>query len=69
MSPLFGDYQESYYLSAVGKLRWAVDLGITDINLEIAILSCYLAQPWSSNLDKKFTFSHILNHTTGVTPS
>ena len=50
LSSVLGDDQASYYWSAIGKLRWAVELRCININPEIAILSGYLAQSWRGRI-------------------
>ena len=58
------DDQLIYYQTIVGQLRWAVKLRRIYINLEIDLLSCYLAQPRHGHLDQVFhTFSFINSRT------
>ena len=59
MFPVLGDDQSSYYLSEIGKLIWDVDLRRIDINLEITLLSRYIAQTRRVHLDQYF---HILSY-------
>ena len=54
MSPVFEVNQENYYQTTVGQLRWAVNLGQININLEIALLSCYLYQLAYGNIYQVF---------------
>ena len=63
MSPVLKDYQADYYHTTVVQLIWAVDLVRIDINLEIALLYSYLAQPRHGHLDEVFhTFSFLKSH-------
>ena len=62
-SPVLSDDQSSYYLCSIGKFRWAVEIGCIDINPEIALISCYLIQPWCGHLDQAFCiFKYIKSH-------
>ena len=54
VSPVFEVNQENYYQTTVGQLRWAVNLGQININLEIALLSCYLYQLAYGNIYQVF---------------
>ena len=63
VSPVLDDKPANYYQTIVGQLRWAVELGRIDINLEISLFSRYLAQPRQGHLDQLFhTFSFLKSH-------
>ena len=63
LSLVLEDDQENYYQIIDGQLRWAVKLGWIDINLEIALLSCYLAQHRHGHIDQVFhTLSFLKSH-------
>ena len=51
----FHEYDQlNYYQNTVGQLIWAVEFRRIKINLEIALLSCYIAQPRHGHLDQVF---------------
>jgi hypothetical protein len=61
--PLLGDDQASYYMSLMGILRWAVELGGIDIYVDVALLSSYMAQPRVGHLQKVLhVFSYLKCH-------
>jgi hypothetical protein len=43
--PLLNADQANYYMSLIGILRWAVELGRLDIYVDVTLLSSYMAQP------------------------
>jgi hypothetical protein len=43
--PLLDPNQASYYMSLIGILHWAVELGRIDICIDMALLSSFMAQP------------------------
>jgi hypothetical protein len=45
VTPLLDPDQSSYYMSLIGILRWAVELGRIDIYIDVALLSSFMAQP------------------------
>ena len=45
MTEELGEYDEAYYHSFIGVLRWIVELGRVDINTELWMLSSHLALP------------------------
>ena len=54
VSLVLEDDQEKYYQTKVRHLRWSIELGRIDINLEIALLSWYLDQPRHGHIDQVF---------------
>ena len=63
MSLVLEDDQANYYNNTVGKLRWILELGTIDINLEISLLSRYLDQTRHGHIDQVFhNFSFIKSH-------
>ena len=60
MSLVLKDNQVNYYHTTVGQMRWSFELGRININLEMGLLSCYLAQPRHGHIDHFFhTFSFL----------
>jgi hypothetical protein len=51
----------SYYNSHIGVLRWAVELGRTDIAVEVSMLSSHLVCPRIGHLDAVFHIFSYLN--------
>ncbi len=45
VSPELGDTDSSYFYSPVGVLRWIVELGCVDIDVEVSMMSSHLALP------------------------
>ena len=63
MSPFLEDNQENYYQTTVGHMRWDVKIRRIYINLEIYLLSRYLAQPRHGHIEQVFhTFSFLKSH-------
>ena len=51
------------YLQLIGILRWAIELGRIDINLEVSLLSQYQANPRIGHLEALYhVFSYLKNH-------
>ena len=50
-SPLLEARLHSRYQQIIGGLRWAVELGRVDINVDVAIMSQYLAAPREGHLE------------------
>lgn len=48
---LVGD-QITMYQELIGELRWAVELGRIDLNLEVSLMSSYLANPREGHLEQ-----------------
>jgi hypothetical protein len=63
VSPLLEDDQASYYMSLIGILQWAVELGRIDIYIDVALLSSYMAQPRVGHLQEVLhVFSYLKCH-------
>ena len=63
MSQFLEDDQENYYQTTVEYIIWAVEIRQIYINLEISLLSRYLAQPRHGHLDLGFhNFSFLKSH-------
>ena len=63
VSPVLEDNKAEYYQNTVGHLRWAIELGRININLEIALLYIYLDQTRHGHVDQVFhTFSSLTSH-------
>jgi hypothetical protein len=63
VSPLLGPDQASYYMSLIGILRWAVELGRIDIYVDVALLSSHLCQPRLGHLEQVFhIFAYLKCH-------
>ncbi len=45
VSPELGDIDASYFHSLVGVLRWIVELGCVDIDVEVSMMSSHLTLP------------------------
>jgi hypothetical protein len=52
VSPLLDPDPANYYVSLIGILRWAVELGHIDIYINVALLSSFLAQPHTGHLQQ-----------------
>lgn len=53
-SPLLGPEKASYFMSLMGVLRWAIELGRLDIMVEAGLLSRFMAAPREGHLDQMF---------------
>ena len=49
VTPELGPEDAAYYHSLIGVLRWIVELGRMDINVELSILSSHLLMPREGN--------------------
>jgi hypothetical protein len=55
--------ESAFYQSAIGILRWMVELGRVDICLEVSLLSSHLALPRRGHLDQVYhIFSYLKSH-------
>ena len=50
--PLLNADQANYYMSLIGILRWAVELGRLDIYVDVTLLSSYMAQPRRGHMEQ-----------------
>jgi hypothetical protein len=53
-SPLLNPERASYYMSLMGILRWAIELGRIDIMVEAGLLARFQAAPREGHLDQLF---------------
>jgi hypothetical protein len=55
--------QANYYMSLIGVLRWAVELGRVDIHVDVALLSSHMAAPRIGHMEQVLhIFSYLKNH-------
>ncbi|MFN9980135.1 MAG: hypothetical protein ACK53Y_09490, partial [bacterium] len=52
VSPLLDPEQANYYMSLIGILRWAVELGRLDIYIDVCLLSSHMCQPRIGHLEQ-----------------
>jgi len=60
-SPILDDRLHSRYQQIIGGLRWAVELGRVDINIDVALMSQYLAQPREGHLEAVYDIIRYLS--------
>ena len=61
-SPELDPYQANYYQSLIGVLRWIVELGRIDINVEASLMASCMALPRQGHLDQLFhIFAYLKN--------
>jgi hypothetical protein len=60
-SSVLSPEQANYYMSLIGKLRRAVELGGSDIYFDATLLSSYMAQP---HMGHKEQVPHIFSYST-----
>jgi hypothetical protein len=51
-SPLLPAEQANYFMSLIGILIWAVELGRLDIYVNVNLLSSYMAQPRIGHMEQ-----------------
>jgi hypothetical protein len=62
-SPLLPAEQANYFMSLIGILRWAVELGRLDIYVNVTLLSSYMAQPRLGHMEQVLhIFSYLKCH-------
>ena len=62
-SPLLTPEQANYYMSLIGILRWAVELGRLDIYIDVTLLSSFMAQPRIGHMEQVLhIFSYLKCH-------
>lgn len=62
-SKLLGPTKASYYMSLMGILRWAIELGRIDIHVEAGLMSRFQAAPREGHLDQVFhIFAYLKNY-------
>ena len=52
ITPELGEEDAAYFHSLIGVLRWIVELGRVDINIEASMLSSYLAMPREGHMQE-----------------
>lgn len=63
VSPELNDAEASYFMSLIGILRWAVELGRVDISVEVSLLSSHMALPREGHLNELFhIFGYLKTH-------
>jgi hypothetical protein len=63
VSPLLEPDQTSYYMSLIGILHWAIELGRIDIYIDVTLLSSFLAQPEVGHMNEVLhIFSYLKCH-------
>jgi hypothetical protein len=63
VSPLLNPEQANYYMSLIGILRWAVELGRIDIHIDVSLLSNFMCQPQLGHLEQVLhLFSYLKHH-------
>ena len=62
-SHLLSPEQANYYMSLIGILRWAVELGRLDIYIDVTLFSSYMAQPCLGHMEQvQHIFSYLKCH-------
>jgi hypothetical protein len=54
VTPELGEDNALYYQNLIGALRWIVELGCVDIDVEVSMMSSHLALPWEGHLKKLY---------------
>ncbi len=63
ISPLLDPDQANYFMSLIGILRWAVELGRIDIYIDVALLSSHMAQPRVGHMEQVIhNFAYLKSH-------
>ena len=63
ISPELGEDDASYYHSQIGVLRWIVELGRIDIDVEVSMMASHLALPREGHLRELYhIFSYLKAH-------
>ena len=69
VSPFCNHEQHTIFQNLIGMLRWIVELGRIDVNLETSLLSSYLASPRIGHLHQALHIFHYLkNHNSSWIP-
>jgi hypothetical protein len=62
-SPHLSPEQANYFMSLIGILRWAVELGRLDIYIDVTLLSSYMTQPRIGHMEQVLhIFSYLKCH-------
>jgi hypothetical protein len=63
VTPELGEADASYYQHLIGILRWIVELGRVDINVEVSMMSSHLAMPREGHLKELYhMFAYLKAH-------
>ncbi len=62
VTPLLEPDQASYFMSLIGILRWAVELGRINIYIDVALLSSFMAQPRIGHMNQVLHIFTYLKH-------
>ena len=63
MSPELGEADASYFHSLIGVLRWIVELGRVDLDVEVSMMSLHLALPHEGHLKEIYhIFAYLKAH-------
>jgi len=63
VSPVLDPEQANYYMSLIGILRWAVELGRIDFYIDVCLLSSYMCQPRVGHLEQVLhRFAYLKHH-------
>ena len=63
VSPEFGEADASYFHSLIGVLRWIVELGRVDLDVEVSMMSSHLALPREGHLKEIYhIFAYLKAH-------
>jgi hypothetical protein len=62
VTPLLEPDQASYFMSLIGILRWAVELGRINIYVDVALLSSFMAQPRIGHMNQVLHIFTYLKH-------
>jgi hypothetical protein len=61
--PILDPEQANYYMNLIGILRWAVELGRVDIDIDVCLLSSYMCQPRIWHLEQVlYIFTYVKHH-------
>jgi hypothetical protein len=63
VSPELGEADASYFRSLIGVLRWIVELGRVDLDVEVSMMSLHLALPCEGHLKEIYhIFAYLKAH-------
>jgi hypothetical protein len=63
VTPELGEADASYYHTLIGVLRWIVELGCVDIDVEVSMMSSHLALPREGHLKELYhIFAYLKAH-------
>ncbi len=63
VSPELGEKDASHFHSLIGVLRWIVELGRVNLDVEVSMMSLHLALPWEGHLKEIYhIFAYLKAH-------